>query len=477
MSKQGIRNDCDCFAPASRSREICEGRAGLPLRSVNRVRNRVGLRPLREDEIVISQTTRSPAGPRTASPTTLRITSESIARVRTTINKPSEANAGGCCGGTQPRKTNLTKPVLGNGPGTRLVNSFKKMGAPECPACFSLAEKMNSWGIVGCQQRIDEIVADILPRALAWEREKLGWASKLVPESLTESGIRAIVLRAIINTRDPGPSKLTPARPSKHVRGWPYGNAPPVETIPLENPVRHLTYHVWPVKGHGAWQWNCDRLLEYAELFNGRRIVAIVQGQGADSADVVKEYLKGFTDEFIVMPNNSRLREGVTWVPMLGRLQQHQSENDVTFSCHAKGVKHKINLADSAGSTIYRWTSAMYELCLNWEVVLPLLQKNGTVGAFRRYNSARRGGFGPWHYSGSFYWWRNKDAFARDWKRVPETFFATEAWPGYVFKDTESGLILFDKTADLYKLNYWQETIEPELQRWRERHGIQLNPQ
>jgi hypothetical protein len=249
---------------------------------------------------------------------------------------------------------------------------------------------------------------------------------------------------------------------------WFPATLPPIEPVNLEQPVRHLTFHLWPVAGFGAWQWNCDQLLAHAHLFNGRRIVAIATSAEADAAETVQHYLRDFTDEFVVMPNSPKLREVATWLPMIERLENYQGPADVTFACHSKCVRHKIG-PESAGSTLFRWTAAMFETCLDWDAVRPLLEQHGTVGSFRRYmpNAWSRGAWGPWHYSGTFFWWRNRDAFARNWRYVPQKFFGTEAWPGWLFKAEESACLVGDNCGDLYKLDYWEREIEPQLAAWR----------
>jgi len=243
---------------------------------------------------------------------------------------------------------------------------------------------------------------------------------------------------------------------------WIPTNIEPIAPVTLATPVRHLTCHLWPVNGYGTWQWNCDHLLANAALFNGRRVVAIVESPEAASADEVKEYLKGFTDEFIVLKNNKTFREVVSWITMLERLEPYQSENDVTFSCHGKCCRHKIGVADS-GHTIFSWAKAMYDTCLDWESVAPLLRTHATVGSFRKNGVTRRGGFGPWHYTGAFYWWRNRDAYKRNWRYVPNAFFGTEAWPGWLFTRAESAYLVKDNVGDLYQMDYWNTEIQPEL--------------
>jgi hypothetical protein len=248
---------------------------------------------------------------------------------------------------------------------------------------------------------------------------------------------------------------------------WFPSKVPAIERIDLQEATRHLMFHIWPVKEFGAWQWNCDQLLEHADCFNGRRIVAIVTDDETDTADAVRDYLRDFTDEFLEFPNDGRLREVVSFVPMLERLEGHQSERDVTFSCHAKAVRHKLT-PDSQGTTLFRWAGACYETLTRWDEVRPLLETKGTVGAFRRFFATiDRRGFGPWHYSGAFYWFRNRDAFRRNWRYVPERFYGTEAWPGLMFKVDESASIACDNVGDLYNFEYWTKTIEPQLEVWR----------
>ena len=135
--------------------------------------------------------------------------------------------------------------------------------------------------------------------------------------------------------------------------------------------------HIWQVKHNGGWQWNCDRLLEHAALFNGRRIVSVVTDGSTDCVDDVRHYLRDFTDEILTFRNNSKLREVVSWVPMLERLERNQSDQDVTFSCHAKGVRHNVQ-TDSQSSSLFRWAAAMYETLLpnDFEEVRKLLESS-----------------------------------------------------------------------------------------------------
>ncbi|MBK8916452.1 MAG: hypothetical protein IPM64_17945 [Phycisphaerales bacterium] len=60
------------------------------------------------------------------------------------------------------------RPLLPGGPGTYLHDQIAAMGMPECQACRNLAHRMNAWCVSGCRERLEEIVAEMLPRARAW---------------------------------------------------------------------------------------------------------------------------------------------------------------------------------------------------------------------------------------------------------------------------------------------------------------------
>lgn len=162
------------FAEGSEHKKICEGTSGRPRRVENNLRRKCGLDPLPDDKIEIVQV----------------LAPQPFVTV---LPRDKKSSKQGCamCGGTQ------VEPVIAEGPGTELIQIFKSVGAPACVDCHKLAVQMNKWGDEECFNHLHEIVADILPRAIAWEKAKLGIFSKLIPEGLTEQGLYTIVNRAI----------------------------------------------------------------------------------------------------------------------------------------------------------------------------------------------------------------------------------------------------------------------------------------
>lgn len=243
--------------------------------------------------------------------------------------------------------------------------------------------------------------------------------------------------------------------------------APVVELV--EPVKRNFMMHIWPVKGFGTWQWNCDQVLKRADLFNGKRIIAIAVSNETDHAYVVKEYMRDFTDDFIVVPNHVGLREVVTFIPMLEKLES-LDPTEVTFACHAKGVRHALS-PDDLNTTIFPWTKMMYDLCLDyWPLVRLRLQTAAMVGNFRRFGEFTTPGNNRWHYSGTFYWFRHRDVFENTWRKVDQKFFGTESWPGHLFGASQTACLFKDSADDMYDARYVHLHVVPECELWKKEH-------
>lgn len=199
-----MNTNCDQFTPGSRLRSICDGTAPLPIAKINRYRSGWGLPPIVGAD---------PA------PTTSR-----AARVQQAPsgNGKKRKAGGGCrsCGGGSKRKL---KPN-GHGPGSQLLAIFEAAKVPHCEACIELAGRMDRWGKLGCANRLDEIVGEILPRAREWvegNRPLLHGFLSLVKleDRALRVAIRGKVQKAIEQTPDsrPAPRK---ARPFPTGKNW-----------------------------------------------------------------------------------------------------------------------------------------------------------------------------------------------------------------------------------------------------------------
>ena len=227
---------------------------------------------------------------------------------------------------------------------------------------------------------------------------------------------------------------------------------------------RNLLYHICPFSGNGIWQRNVGQLLKRIRLFNGRRVVAIATGIGLDPPEHVEDLFDGRVHEFVHFENEPRLREVKPFLDLLGRVHTDDAAQ-ATFYGHAKGVTHPGNWQ------IEKWTDMMYETCLDyWPLVERVLQNHALAGSFKKTGPAFEGSQSRWHYSGTFFWFRNRDAFARSWKTIDRVWWGAEAWPGLVFSPAEAGVLFKEANLDLYHLDTTR-AVAAEFEQWKVIHA------
>jgi hypothetical protein len=155
-----MRAECDQFAGFQNKYNVCNGDSDLPEWKIDRYRVRWGLEPLfnakapecpEREEVVVGQ------GPR-----------RKLHR---------QSNEG-------------VNDELGQGPGTELLAIYKEAGIPSCSRCYDLAVLMNKWGADKCEQQIEFLVGDILPRAQSWIANNKPWIHKLLPNIVEKTGIQ-----------------------------------------------------------------------------------------------------------------------------------------------------------------------------------------------------------------------------------------------------------------------------------------------
>ena len=240
---------------------------------------------------------------------------------------------------------------------------------------------------------------------------------------------------------------------------------------PLVDPVCNLIMHMLPVAANENWKWNLQQIATRQHLFNGKRVLAIAVEQSSKthnkilttvSPDEVVQYSSSIGLDWThveAFGNHPTLREVSTFPWLLSTVQSTDS-NEITFSCHAKGVTH------SAESITVQWAERQYRACLDdWNTVQRTMERFSMAGAFRKFGQFTTPGNHRWHYSGTNYWFRHDDVFSRDWQKLDQHFFGTESWPGRMFKPEEVACLFADNAGDVYKQEYWK-TIEQEIEVW-----------
>ena len=213
--------------------------------------------------------------------------------------------------------------------------------------------------------------------------------------------------------------------------------------IPHPTPLKNLIYHIWPKRGNGTWQWNIEQLRKRIDLFDGLRSIAVVTDHDSDSLEDVQSMLHGVrVDNWLALANNPQLGEVTTFRKLVESVSQMPG---VTFYGHAKGVSY-----DNPNET-REWTDMMYQICLDdIEHVLTSLKLNPMAGPFTNteWDEGNKHG---WHYSGTFFWFRNQDVSEKRWpEEVMQSRWGVELWPGSLFKLEEVGVLFGQNCGRMY---------------------------
>lgn len=251
---------------------------------------------------------------------------------------------------------------------------------------------------------------------------------------------------------------------------------------------RHLLFHIYPVSQNGAWQRNVSRLCERLRLFNGKMIVAIaldpLTGRKpdpvgphppdrarhiapCDSAETVMQAFGEWRDkiDFMVFENDPHLREGVSFVPMLDKLTSEPGQ--CFLYAQAKGTTRR------PGHIATMWNEAQFVVYMDYvALVMEQLKKYPVTGAFKKLGPGWRPeqAKSDWHYSGSWFWCRNADLFARDWRTMDSFWSTIEPFPSQKFLASEAGCLFLEGKVpilNLYKPSFWHGTVNPKLEKWR----------
>lgn len=217
--------------------------------------------------------------------------------------------------------------------------------------------------------------------------------------------------------------------------------------------VRNLIYHLTPM---GNWMWNVKQLQERLHIFNGQKLIAIATGKGLEYPEIVEKQFPDCT--FIQQPNDRDLREVATFVRLLQHVESERT-NEITFYGHSKGV------TKSTDPAVKRWTELLYEHNLDrYREVEVLMRQFHVVGSFRRYGIFHNfKQSASWHYSGTFFWFKNQELFTRNWKEIKQHQYGAEEYIPTHFRFDESGCLFADGIENPYDIRCLQK-LTPKME-------------
>lgn len=307
----------------------------------------------------------------------------------------------------------------------------------------------------------------------AWEQGQLGATAPETPELLAR-GLGDRVAKAIERTtrgrvKSCGGCKK---RQGALNRMMPEDRYPDLTATPLEwdRTTRNLLYFVWPVASNDLWKWNLDQLKKRLHLFNGVKQITVATDNTTVSSREVEDYIGDSSVHVRPVKNHKRLREASHWAKSVAAVQSFDPL-EITFCAHAKGVRLQWLKGDRDPADTHvtiKWTQMMYESCLDYpHLISQQLSTFAMTGAFKKYGQFTTRGNHRWHYSGTFYWFRNRDVFRRNWMHVDRRFFGTESWPGYLFRPEETACLFGDDAGDLYSHDVVYTQVSSDFNEWK----------
>lgn len=191
-------------------------------------------------------------------------------------------------------------------------------------------------------------------------------------------------------------------------------------------------------------EFNLRRMDQYLHLFDGQIIVKVAGVARKDLPDCY-EILRNAE-----LVYNLPTHEAEHFKESLSRLRR---DGSVTFYAHAKGVSREPT------DELKMWVDLMYRGNLQSP---PNLKNKLFSGCFAKLRKGSVNVPVPWHYSGTFYWFRNDEVLRRYANsKIPGSIdnrWFTENFPGWIARKEEAELRLYstaDQRCNFYSPKFW----------------------
>lgn len=245
--------------------------------------------------------------------------------------------------------------------------------------------------------------------------------------------------------------------------------------IPSIGETRNLLFHLYPLREGSVWRWHVEMLKKAIHLFNGKKILALAFDSLTDNPLSVRNTLSPLFDEVIEFTNDPSLREVATFESLFSKVIS-TDPNEVTLYAHGKGVGHY------AHPWVRRWTELLYELNIDcWSDVQRLLVDYPICGSFKKIGRGwpDNESLADWHYSGSWFWFRNRDLFLQSgWRKIDRFWSGIESYPALHFKLEHASHLFHEDnipSMNLYDRKTWQTRIEPAYDNFqKQRRGLPI---
>ena len=207
---------------------------------------------------------------------------------------------------------------------------------------------------------------------------------------------------------------------------------------PLVNPTRNLLFHIFPrIGAEWNWHWHIEQIRKNAHKFKGKICIGIATGVNLENPENVQSMLDGIpVTDWIIKPN-THMAETVTFTDLL-RCVQSDDPNTITFRGHCKGVTHRQNGFE------FEWARVMWDTCMDIASVEKALSSHLMAGCLKCHKPIVPKNKSSWFYAGTFFWFRNRQIFNRDWGYTEPTRWFAEYWPDVVCENSEAACLFHD---------------------------------
>lgn len=214
---------------------------------------------------------------------------------------------------------------------------------------------------------------------------------------------------------------------------------------------RNLIYFICPFEHNNEWKRNIKKLQFYIDVFNNKRIITIAQGNGLVDADIVIKEC-GFKADFRIAKNDLILNETAHFIGLLSSVYS-KNDDEITFYAHAKGVSYPSNHEDMKSIKI--WTDCSYNYCLgDIYRIEHILNKYSCCGCFKKHGEHHLPMPVDWHFSGTFFWFKNNVLFRNDnWQSIDKNRYGVEGYLGSNINSSEAYCLFGDNPqhSNLYR--------------------------
>ncbi len=188
----------------------------------------------------------------------------------------------------------------------------------------------------------------------------------------------------------------------------------------MENIKYNLIYHLCLTSINPMLYFNLSNLKKYLPKFNGKKVINVNFDENQSFAeDFISNYFKDFPDIKFFFTKNSETNGWYELSPFITKLMPEVfslNEKEYTFYGHTKAVTHYNHPRESVISVL--WPHTMYTKNLDdFEFISKILETYECCGTFKLNKPYSALSFVNWHYSGAFFWFKNKSIFSKEWQK------------------------------------------------------------